>query len=102
MDGLGSSPGTLSVVFHHAVGADDVPTPLTGGMKAGRQVLNNGAELLMVDVRHHLEAMRQLQVQCKVGWIQEQILARHRSCDEEMTISSAEGIRLSRFANKRT
>lgn len=62
MYGTDYSRGTLSVTFHLAFSADYVTTPSTDGSKFGRQVLNNGAQVLLLDGRHLLEVMQQLHV----------------------------------------
>lgn len=48
--------GTVSVMFYRGMSAEDVNTPSTGCMTVGRQVLNNGAEVLLLDERHCVEA----------------------------------------------
>lgn len=67
MDGFKSSRSAPSATFDHGVSANDVTTRLTGGMKVGSQIVNNGATLLFLDEDHRLELMLQLHVECYVG-----------------------------------
>lgn len=76
MYGFDYSGDALSVTFHPAVIVEYATTPFTGGMLLGRQVLNNGAKVLVLDGCHRLEAMRRLHVESSVGWIQRHILVR--------------------------
>lgn len=57
----------LTVTFHSGLSADDVTTLSTGGMTVGRQVLNNCANVFLIDERHGLEEMRQLHLEGDVG-----------------------------------
>lgn len=62
--------GTLSVILHSGMSADDVTAPRPGAMTAGRQILNNGRKLLLLDGRRRLAALHQLVVKSDVSWIQ--------------------------------
>lgn len=49
--------GTLSMTLHSCNSAEDVTRTLTSGMIVGGQVLSKAAKVLLLDGRHHLEAM---------------------------------------------
>lgn len=51
------SCGTLPVTFHNGMSADDVASSSTGGIKAGRQTLNNGVRLMLLKVHYCLALM---------------------------------------------
>lgn len=61
------SRGAPSVTFHPGVSTGNVTTYCTGGMTVVRTVLNKGAKALLLDGRHHLEAMRLLHAEGDVG-----------------------------------
>lgn len=58
-----------SVTFHPGVSANVVSTPAIGATTIGRQNLNKGGEVLLLDGSLCLKAMKQLQVADDVEWI---------------------------------
>lgn len=65
--GLDYLCGTLRMTLHSGVSTDDVTTTSTGGMTVGSQVLNNGATVLLLEVRLRLETTRQMHVMGNIG-----------------------------------
>lgn len=57
MYGFEYSRSKPSVNVYFGVSAGNVNTPATGGQNAGRQILKNGANVLLLDGRHRQEAM---------------------------------------------
>lgn len=87
--------GTLSVTFHLGVNADNVTTPLRGGMPVGRQGLSSGSEVLLLCGSDLLESMQQLLVEDIIRWVQKQILVRLVVQEDMVVVSEATGIKLS-------
>lgn len=77
-------------------------TSSTSGKTIGCQVLNNSAEVLLLDGQQRLERMGQMQVQEEVDWIQQHVLVFPIYREENMAISKAEESRLRRLANALT
>lgn len=50
------------------VSTEDVTRLSTGGMIVGHQVMINGATVLLLERRHHQEAMQQLHLYGEVVW----------------------------------
>lgn len=88
------------MTLHLVVNANDVIRSLTGGMRADLQALDNGAKRLLLDGRHYLQAMRQLNVEGHVGWIQLHVLVSLNIREAMVTISEAEGSKLSKLGIK--
>lgn len=90
----------LSVTFHPVVSADNVTTPSKGSMTAGRQTLNNGPEVLFLNGRHCLEAMRELHAEVDVNWLLRNFLFRLIMREDRVAIIEAEKMKLSILASK--
>lgn len=95
MYGFDFSRGPLSVMSHTWVCADDMTTSSTGGITAGRQVVNNGDKVLLLDGRHCLQVMRQLHVRSDVGRLQQHRVAHPIVMEARVATCKGERIELS-------
>lgn len=75
MNSFDYSHSTIPTSFYTEVSADSVTMSLTGDLTVDRQVLNNGAKVLLLDKLHRLKAMRRLHAKAGVDWIHQNILA---------------------------
>lgn len=69
MYGFEYSSVTVFVTNHPGENAKDVTTIYTDGMIVDLHVLNNGLKILLLDGRHLLKTMRQLQLESDRGWL---------------------------------
>lgn len=67
MPGFKCPRSTLCVTSHLDVSAENISNLSTGAMTAGCTVLNKGIMVLLLDRRHRLEVMRQLNVEHSLG-----------------------------------
>lgn len=63
MSGFDYSHGTLTVTFQPSVSTGDVTKLSTGYKTPGRQVLNNSLKNFLLDGRHRMKVMKQLQIE---------------------------------------
>lgn len=74
--------------------------PSACGRTVGPHVMRNRETVWLLDGIPHLKAILQVQLESKVGWIQQLTLVLPIVREEKLAISEAEATKLSMLANK--